>query len=58
MDLWYSPVATIWDRDLFVKRKGTDGNTAPKLDTETKTEGTKLDNDGSDLSMDYPTQEC
>ena len=42
---------------MVVAKEGTDANTAPTPDTETKVEGMKIENEFSDLSMDCTTQE-
>ena len=42
---------------LVVVKEGTGTNTARTLDTETKVEGMKIDNEFSDLSNDYTSQE-
>ena len=44
-------------RALVVAKEGTGANTAPTLDTETKIEGLKIDNESSNLSMVYTIQE-
>ena len=54
------PVAPTYDRGtraLVVTKEGTDPNTVPTPDTETKIEGMEIDNEFSDLSIDYTTQE-
>ena len=38
-------------------KEDTGAITAPTLDTKTKVEGVKIDNEFSDLSMDYTNQE-
>ena len=42
---------------MVVAKEGTGANTAPTLDTETKIEGLKIDNESSNLSMVYTIQE-
>ena len=42
---------------MVVAKEGTGANTAQNLDTETKVEGMKIDNELSDLSEDYNIQE-
>ena len=54
------PAAPMWEqgtRALVVAKEGTGANTAPTLDTETKIEGLKIDNESSNLSMVYTIQE-
>ena len=42
---------------MVVVREGIGTNTARTLDKETKVEGMKIDNEFSDLSNDYTSQE-
>ena len=54
------PVAAISDRRIYslvVAKEGTDANTVPTPDRETKVEVMNIDNEFSDLSMDDTTQE-
>ena len=60
IDARNSPAAQMSDRGtrtLVVVKEGTGTNTARTLDTETKVEGMKIDNEFSDLSNDYTIQE-
>ena len=44
-------------RASVVAKEGSGANTAQTPDTEIKVEGMKIDNEFSDLSMDYTIQE-
>ena len=54
------PVVAISDRRIYslvVVKEGTDANTVPNPDRETKVDVMNIDNEFSDLSMDDTTQE-
>ena len=44
-------------RASVVAKQGTGANTAPTPDIETRVEGVKIDNEFSDLSIDYTIKE-
>ena len=52
-----APTSGRWTRALVVTKEGTGANTTRNPDTETKVEGTKIDNEFSNLSEDYNIQE-